>query len=38
VTIDALVEVPLLGRDIHDLEGLDEIAATLTGSRPAEAG
>jgi anion-transporting ArsA/GET3 family ATPase len=38
VTIDALIEVPLLGRDIHDLEGLDEIAATLTGSRPAEAG
>jgi anion-transporting ArsA/GET3 family ATPase len=38
VTIDALVEVPLLGRDIHDLEGLDEIAATLTGSRPAETG
>jgi anion-transporting ArsA/GET3 family ATPase len=38
VNIDALVEVPLLGRDIHDLEGLDEIAATLTGSRPAEAG
>jgi anion-transporting ArsA/GET3 family ATPase len=36
VTIPALVEVPLLGRDIHDLEGLDEIAATLTGTRPAE--
>jgi anion-transporting ArsA/GET3 family ATPase len=37
VAVPALVEVPLLGRDIHDLEGLDEIAATLTRSRPAEA-
>jgi anion-transporting ArsA/GET3 family ATPase len=36
VSIPALVEVPLLGRDIHDLEGLEEIAATLTGTRPAE--
>jgi hypothetical protein len=24
--------VPLLGRDVHDLEGLDVIARTLTGS------
>jgi anion-transporting ArsA/GET3 family ATPase len=36
VDVHALVEVPLLGRDVHDLEGLDEIAATLTGTRPAE--
>jgi anion-transporting ArsA/GET3 family ATPase len=36
VDVHALVEVPLLGRDIHDLEGLDRIAATLTGKRPAE--
>jgi anion-transporting ArsA/GET3 family ATPase len=32
----AQVEVPLLGRDVHDLEGLDVIATTLaTGQRPA---
>jgi anion-transporting ArsA/GET3 family ATPase len=29
VPVEALVEIPLLGRDIHDLEGLDEIATTL---------
>jgi anion-transporting ArsA/GET3 family ATPase len=34
VKVEALVEVPLLGRDVHDLDGLDQIAATLTGSRP----
>jgi anion-transporting ArsA/GET3 family ATPase len=34
VKVAALVEVPLLGRDVHDLAGLDEIAATLTGIRP----
>jgi anion-transporting ArsA/GET3 family ATPase len=28
--VDTLVEVPLLGGDIHDLEGLDVIATTLT--------
>jgi anion-transporting ArsA/GET3 family ATPase len=37
VPVEALVEVPLLGRDIHDLEGLDEIAATLARTRTAEA-
>ncbi|MFW5934073.1 MAG: ArsA family ATPase, partial [Actinomycetota bacterium] len=29
----ALVEVPLLGRDVHDLDGLDTIAARLTSGR-----
>jgi anion-transporting ArsA/GET3 family ATPase len=38
VTVDALVEVPLLGRDIHDLTGLGGIAASLTGTRPPEPG
>lgn len=28
--VGALVEVPLLRTDVHDLEGLEEIAATLT--------
>jgi anion-transporting ArsA/GET3 family ATPase len=37
VPVAALVEIPLLGRDIHDLEGLDEIAATLARTRMAEA-
>jgi hypothetical protein len=33
VDVPALVEVPLLGGDVHDLEGLDAIAQTtlLTG-------
>lgn len=30
VRIPALVEVPLLGRDVHDLDGLSAIADTLT--------
>ncbi|MFA9444019.1 ArsA family ATPase [Egicoccus sp. AB-alg6-2] len=30
VRIPALVEVPLLGRDVHDLDGLGAIAQTLT--------
>lgn len=33
VDVRCLVEVPLLGGDVHDLEGLDTIAATLTGRR-----
>jgi anion-transporting ArsA/GET3 family ATPase len=37
VPVEALVEIPLLGRDIHDLEGLDEIAATLARTATAEA-
>ncbi len=28
-----LVEVPLLGRDVHDVDGLEEIATTLTTTR-----
>ncbi len=28
-----LVEVPLLGRDVHDVDGLKEIASTLTATR-----
>jgi anion-transporting ArsA/GET3 family ATPase len=38
VDVRALVEVPLLGRDVHDLAGLEEIAATLTATRPVEVG
>jgi anion-transporting ArsA/GET3 family ATPase len=34
VTTTCRVEVPLLGGDVHDLEGLGEIATTLTASRP----
>ena len=34
VRVPALIEVPLLGGDVHDLDGLDAIAATLVdGSR-----
>lgn len=32
--VHTLVEVPLLGGDIHDLDGLDAIATTLTTGRP----
>jgi anion-transporting ArsA/GET3 family ATPase len=36
VKVTTQVEVPLLGRDVHDLEGLGVIAHTLaTGKRPA---
>jgi anion-transporting ArsA/GET3 family ATPase len=36
IRVRVQVEVPLLGRDVHDLEGLDVIADTLTaGRRPA---
>jgi anion-transporting ArsA/GET3 family ATPase len=31
--VHALVEVPLLSGDVHDLDGLDRIASTLTGGR-----
>lgn len=34
VPVPALVEVPLLAGDVHDLDGLGTIAATLTGGRP----
>ena len=33
VEVPALVEVPLLGGDVHDLEGLDAIARTLVTGR-----
>ena len=33
VDVRTLVEVPLLGGDIHDLDGLDVIASTLTGRK-----
>jgi anion-transporting ArsA/GET3 family ATPase len=32
LSLPALVEVPLLGRDVHDLETLGEIAVLLTGT------
>jgi len=32
VRVPALVEVPLLGSDVHDLDGLSAIATTFTGS------
>jgi anion-transporting ArsA/GET3 family ATPase len=34
VDVPALVEVPLLGGDVHDLAGLDAIAQTLLTGRP----
>ena len=33
VDVHALVEVPLLGRDVHDLDDLDTIATELTAGR-----
>ena len=33
VDVPALVEVPLLGGDVHDLEGLEQIAGTLLTGR-----
>jgi anion-transporting ArsA/GET3 family ATPase len=33
VRVPALIEVPLLGGDVHDLDGLDAIAATLVNGR-----
>jgi anion-transporting ArsA/GET3 family ATPase len=33
VEVPALVDVPLLGGDVHDLDGLDTIARTLTTGR-----
>ena len=34
VTTNRRVEVPLLGGDVHDLDGLTRVATTLTASRP----